>query len=104
MNLKSLLGLVSLFSSSSQGTTSFARQPTPASVILITRNDEMALALMMARMVMALRKIALMVNFFGHGLDNGLGFLMAFMMMKYLGPDEGLDDDLDDDYTLALPE
>ena len=29
---------------------------------------------------------------------------MAFMMMKYLGPDEGLDDDLDDDYTLALPE
>ena len=64
----------------------------------------MALALMMARMVMALRKIALMVNFFGHGLDNGLGFLMAFMMMKYLGPDEGLDDDLDDDYTLALPE
>ena len=37
MNLKSLLGLVSLFSSSSQGTTSFARQPTPASVILITR-------------------------------------------------------------------
>ena len=41
MNLKSLLGLVSLFSSSSQGTTSFARQPTPASVILITRDDEM---------------------------------------------------------------
>ena len=67
MNLKSLLGLVSLFSSSSQGTTSFARQPTPASVKLITRNDEMALALMMARMAMALRKIALMVNFFGHG-------------------------------------
>ena len=63
----------------------------------------MALALMMARMVMALRKIALMVNFFGHGLDNGLGFLMAFMMMN-LGPEEGLDDDLDDDYTLALPE
>ena len=103
MNLKSLLGLVSLFSSSSQGTTSFARQPTPASVILITRNDEMALALMMARMVMALRKIALMANYFGHGLDNGLGFLMAFMMMN-LGPEEGLDDDLDDDYTLALPE
>ena len=52
---------------------------------------------------MALRKIALMVNYFGHGLDNGLGFLMAFMMMK-LDPEEGLDDDLDDDYTLALPE
>ena len=104
MNLKSLLGLVSLFSSSSQGTTSFARQPTPAGIVLITRNDEMALALMMARMVMALRKIALIMNYFGHGLDNGLGFLMAFMMMKYLGPDEGLDDDLDDDYTLALPE
>ena len=100
MNLKSLLGLVSLFSSSSQGTTSFARQPTPASVILITRNDEMALALMMARMVMALRKIALMVEFFGHGVDNGLGFLMAFMMMKYFGPN----DDLDDNYTLAFPE
>ena len=64
----------------------------------------MALALMMARMAMALRKIALMANYFGHSLDNGLGFLMAFMMMKYLGPDEGLDDDLDDDYTLALPE
>ena len=53
---------------------------------------------------MALRKIALMANYFGHSLDNGLAFLMAFMMMKYLGPDEGLDDDLDDDYTLALPE
>ena len=33
-----------------------------------------ALALMMTRMVMALRKIALMVNYFGHGLDNGLGW------------------------------
>ena len=59
-------------------------------------------------MVMAQRKIALMVNYFGHSLDNGLGFLMAFTMMKYLGPDDGLDDDLDDDpdddYTLALPE
>ena len=49
---------------------------------------------------MVLRKIALITKYFGHGLDNGLGFLMAFMMMKYLGPDE----DLDDDYTLALPE
>ena len=34
----------------------------------------MALALMMARVVMALRKIALITNYFGHGLDNGLGF------------------------------
>ena len=56
--------------------------------------------LMTARMVMALRKIALRVNYFGHGFDNGLGFLMAFMMMKYFGPN----DDLDDNYTLAFPE
>ena len=59
---------------------------------------------MMTMMVMALRKIALMAKYFGHSLDNGLGFLMAFMMMKYLGPDDGLNNGLDDDYTLAFPE